>query len=200
MQVVFRSCFLRTMTLYYFFVITYFLFPSLIAGTRGVVSNGGEGLVLPLQKRYGRRLVRDRRSLKSYPIVAENDGVWYSKIHIGTPPQVFTAIVDTGSGTIAVPCDCCSSGNHNHFSTAQSSTDQSLGRYSQCYGEGSCNRGSRVSDMICLGETCSLSESVRHAFGCCTTYASAFKSQEADGIIGISGSSGTLIADLRKHH
>ena len=54
--------------------------------------------------------------------------------------------------------------------------------------------------MICLGETCSSSESVRHAFGCCTTYASAFKSQEADGIIGISGSSGTLIADLRNHH
>ena len=119
---VFRSCFLRTMTLYGFFVITYFLFSSLIAGSRGVVSSGREALVLPLQKRYGRRLVRDRRSLKSYPIVAENDGVWYSKIHIGTPPQVFTAIVDTGSGTIAVPCAGCACGNHNHFSTAQSST------------------------------------------------------------------------------
>ena len=183
-----------------FFDIWYLLLAVLIVGTSGFVSTGREALILPLQKRYGKRLVRDSRSLKSYPIVAENDGVWYSKIHIGTPPQIFTAIVDTGSGTIAVPCAGCSCGNHNHFSSARSPTAQTVGRYSQCYGEGSCNRGSKVSDMICLGETCSISESVRHSFGCCTTYASAFKSQEADGIIGISGSSGTLIADLRTHH
>ena len=142
-----------------------------IVGTSGFVSTGREALILPLQKRYGRRMVRDSRSLKSYPIVAENDGVWYSKIHIGTPPQVFTAIVDTGSGTIAVPCAGCSCGHHNHFSTAQSSTSQSLGRDSQCYGEGSCNRGSKITHSICLGRHIH-SESVRHTFGCCTTYAS----------------------------
>jgi hypothetical protein len=159
------------------------------------------GIILPLSKRYGVRSLRSRRDLKSYPIVAENDGVWYSKIHIGTPPQIFTAIVDTGSATIAVPCDGCSCGSHNHFKSSESSTAQSSGRtYSQCYGEGSCNRGKIVSDQICLGDTCSAGESVSHSFGCCTTYASAFKTQEADGIIGISGSSGTLIADLRNHH
>eukprot|EP00945_MAST-04E_sp_MAST-4E-sp1_P002038 g2038.t1 len=60
--------------------------------------------------------------------------------------------------------------------------------------------GSTTTDLICLGDTCGAGESVRHTFGCCTTYAAAFKTQTADGIIGLSDGSGTLFAKLRQHH
>ena len=182
-------------------VINMLLLHSTYAINNNNNNNNNNGIIIPLQKRYGRRNLRARRYLKSYPMIAENDGVWYSKIHIGSPAQTFTAIVDTGSGTIAVPCLGCSCGNHQHFNKGQSTTVTNTHRsYSQCYGEGSCNNGQLLNDEICLGDTCSAGESVRHNFGCCTTFASAFKDQEADGIIGISGSSGTLIADLRSHH
>lgn len=72
--------------------------------------------------------------------------------------------------------------------------------YSQCYSEGSCNRGQILSDMACFGEQCFTNETVRHKFGCCETYASAFKAQEADGIVGLSNTPDTLIAELIAHH
>jgi len=129
----------------------------------------------------------------------EGDGVYWADLRIGSPPQQFSVIVDTGSSSIAVPCQGCKCGDHNHFDTSNAKILPT--RYSQCYSEGSCNRGKYVQAMMCLGGECDVkSEGVEHRFGCCSQYASAFQRQEADGIIGMSGESSTLIADLRNHH
>ena len=44
-----------------------------------------------------RKLLFDEKTSVS----REGDGVWYVKMRVGTPPQDFTAIIDTGSSTIA---------------------------------------------------------------------------------------------------
>jgi len=162
------------------------------------VFDGCWGINFPVTRR---ELHGGRRRLKDYAARIEPDGVWYANLHIGSPPQKFTVIVDTGSSTIAVPCQGCSCGPHNHFVMSSSTSASNTGRrYSQCYGEGSCNSGNMVSDVMCLGDTCTIGESTTHTFGCCTTFSPNFKDQVADGIIGLSGSSGTLIAALRSHH
>ena len=132
----------------------------------------------------------------------EGDGVYYADINIGTPPQTFSVIVDTGSATIAVPCRGCDCGKQHHYFDISDSSSATVTTksYRQCYSEGSCNEGQIVKDKICLGEACSAEETIDHSFGCCNKFASAFKAQEADGIIGLSGSEGTLVADLREHH
>ena len=132
----------------------------------------------------------------------ESDGVYWADIRIGTPPQTFSVIVDSGSATIAVPAKGCHCGNsHHYYDIAASSTaEDSKTQYRQCYSEGSCNTGTYVSDRVCIGENCPASESILHAFGSCSTYARAFQQQDADGIMGMSGADSTLIADLRAHH
>ncbi|KAH9252196.1 hypothetical protein BASA81_009788 [Batrachochytrium salamandrivorans] len=130
----------------------------------------------------------------------ESDGVYWAIIRIGSPvQQSFSVIVDTGSSSIAVPCKGCDCGLRHHQYDAEKSTSvQKLNkRYNQCYSEGSCNSGELLSDLACFGDKCTVEEAVRHSFGCCSTYAPAFKTQDADGIIGLSGSSDTLVASLR---
>ena len=136
-------------------------------------------------------------------IMREPDGVYYTTVRIGTSDpndgggKPFTLITDTGSSTIAVPCKGCSCGPHNHFEPSLSPSHVNTGsRYSQCYGEGSCNSGSRMKDKMCFGKKCPISEAVMMSFGCCTKYAPSFKEQEADGIIGL-GHSNTLVQALQ---
>lgn len=172
---------------------------------------------IPLIRKRSFSLERSERRLFEVPtarelafseigtISRENDGVYWADLRVGMPPQVFSVIVDTGSGTIAVPCASCGScGNqHKRYDITKSTSNPHLTsrRYSQCYSEGSCNSGNYIEDLMCIGENCDVaSQGIRHPFGCCTTYAGAFKKQEADGIIGVSGSANTLISDLRKQH
>ena len=149
------------------------------------------------EKRHSRRL---SGVVEFADITREPDGVYYTKLRIGTPPQLFTVIADTGSSTIAVPCKGCSCGQHNHFDRDKSSTDVDQGRhYSQCYGEGSCNSGYTLKDKMCFGASCPSTETVSHDFGCCTTFAPAFKEQVADGIVGFAHSN-TLVKTMQDKH
>jgi len=161
----------------------------------------GKLLTFPLERRRGTGRGRSMQFRSVEFTRKESDGVYWTTIQIGTPPQQFSVIVDTGSSSIAVPCALCDCGNHNKFNPELSSTVEKTGfRYNQCYSEGSCNSGDILSDLACFGDACQANETVRHRFGCCNTYARAFKTQDADGIIGLSGSPDTLIADLRAHH
>lgn len=147
----------------------------------------------------GRRDLQQARRTIGYTR-KESDGVYWATIRIGSPiQQSFTVIVDTGSSTIAVPCKGCDCGaRHAQYDVAKSSSVKDTGRkYNQCYSEGSCNSGHVLSDLACFGRNCRVDEAVRHEFGCSNTYAPAFKAQDADGIIGLSGSSDTLVASLR---
>ncbi|MBN3277065.1 PEPA protein, partial [Polyodon spathula] len=66
---------------------------------------------------------------------------YYGVISIGTPPQSFNVLFDTGSANLWVPSVYCSSyaySNHNKFNPSQSSTYQALNTaLSITYGTGS---------------------------------------------------------------
>lgn len=174
-------------------------------------ANGARRLEVPLDRRMrsdDRRALRQLDSSQKFKELAqisrEPDGVYWSWLHIGPNAEdIFSVIVDTGSSTIAVPCKDCSCGDHRHFDPSSSDGSEILtSKYSQCYSEGSCNRGNNVRAPMCLGKSCDIeSEGIKHVFGCCSTYANPFKRQFADGIIGMmGGNDGTLIAALRQTH
>ncbi|KAG8589107.1 hypothetical protein GDO81_006261 [Engystomops pustulosus] len=69
------------------------------------------------------------------------DTYYYGQISIGTPPQNFLVLFDTGSSNLWVPSASCQSaacGNHNVFNPSQSSTYTSNGQqFTMSYGSGS---------------------------------------------------------------
>ena len=102
---------------------------------------------------------------------AEPDGVYYTVVRIGSAQDAngipFTLIADTGSSTIAVPCKGCNCGNSKHYFDmfqSKTCTDQER-KYSQCYGEGSCNSGKTLEDIMCFGPECDSAGGVRMKFG-----------------------------------
>ncbi|MBN3287235.1 PKP1 protein, partial [Polyodon spathula] len=75
------------------------------------------------------------------PMYNDLDIEYYGVISIGTPPQSFNVLFDTGSANLWVPSVYCSSyacSNHNKFNPSQSSTYQALNTaLSITYGTGS---------------------------------------------------------------
>ena len=172
------------------------------------VHAAGKHVAFGLDKRKDSGHAMRRRRLAKFKDFStmwrEPDDVYYTDLRIGPTEgkqQLFSAIVDTGSNTIAVPCKGCSNcgGAHRHYDQSQSPTATSSGHYNQCYGEGSCNTGTIVTDKICIGKTCPVSEAAANPFGCCTRYAPNFRVQKADGIIGIAHGN-TLIKSLQAQH
>jgi hypothetical protein len=157
----------------------------------------------PLVRKVSQAPREWRRLYKTNTAVhKQNDGVYFTSICIGNgEKQCFTVIVDTGSSTIAVPCEGCDCGDHKSFLPHLSTSSENSGTiYSQCYGEGSCNYGDILIDEICIGQGCETQNGVRHPFGCCSTFSPSFRHQEADGILGISPSHKTIWKDMIEHH
>uniref|UniRef100_A0AAX7SYD5 pepsin A n=1 Tax=Astatotilapia calliptera TaxID=8154 RepID=A0AAX7SYD5_ASTCA len=109
---------------------------------------------------------------------------YYGTISIGTPPQSFSVIFDTGSSNLWVPSVYCNSSaceNHNQFNPSQSSTfqwgDQSL---SIQYGTGSMT-GLLGSDTVEVGGI----SVAKQVFGLSETEASFMTYMQADGILGL---------------
>ncbi|XP_004620142.1 chymosin-like [Sorex araneus] len=77
----------------------------------------------------------------SEPLTNYLDCQYFGKIQIGTPPQEFTVIFDTGSSDLWVPSVYCQSDacqNHHRFNPAKSSTFQNMNKpLSIAYGTGS---------------------------------------------------------------
>ncbi|XP_062451261.1 embryonic pepsinogen-like [Rhea pennata] len=75
------------------------------------------------------------------PLLNSLDVEYYGTISIGTPPQEFTVVFDTGSSNLWVPSVCCSSPacqNHQTFNPSNSSTYKSTSQsLSIQYGTGS---------------------------------------------------------------
>ena len=141
-------------------------------------------------------------------------GYYYTYLHVGDPEQFFTVIMDTGSVVTAIPCEGCKdcgkhSGGHavpnGHgtetgvFVVKNSKSAVKTGaKFSQSYTEGSSLSGFYVEDTLCLGQDCKLStEGIRFKFGCATKMTNLFRTQLADGIMGMANHGSTVLNAMR---
>ncbi|KAJ0036846.1 hypothetical protein NQD34_005523 [Periophthalmus magnuspinnatus] len=119
------------------------------------------------------------------PMTNDADLSYYGVISIGTPPQSFSVIFDTGSSNLWVPSVYCTSStacqNHNQFNPSKSSTftwgGQSL---SIQYGTGSMN-GYLGSDNVEVGGITVKNQ----VFGLSQSEADFMAEMAADGILGL---------------
>ncbi|KOO27015.1 aspartic proteinase-like protein 2-like protein [Chrysochromulina tobinii] len=133
-------------------------------------------------------------------------GYFAAEILVGTPPQRFSLIVDTGSSITALPCaECSSCGEHANprFRPAASRTFEPVGcgerdfgctscqggacAYHVVYQEGSSYSGYLATDVVHLGAGGACA-ALRIAFGCATVESGHFRFQQADGIMGLASS------------
>lgn len=127
----------------------------------------------------------DARELLSN-ITRERYGVYWAEIQVGSPPQSFSVIMDTGSSLTALPCvECETCGKHRKWNVSQSTTAMKMNKEKNVrYMEGSFINSSLVEDEVCVdGDVCVTSYPV----GCTTAESKAFRSQTADGIMGLYG-------------
>ncbi|XLR50388.1 hypothetical protein HN51_001067 [Arachis hypogaea] len=129
------------------------------------------------------------------------NGYYTTRLWIGTPPQMFALIVDTGSTVTYVPCSTCEQcGSHqdpkfqpDSSSTYQAvkctldcncDTDKNQCVYERQYAEMSSSSGVLGEDVISFGNQSELSPQ-RAVFGCETVETGDLYSQHADGIMGL---------------
>ncbi|CAN0905552.1 Aspartic proteinase 36 [Linum grandiflorum] len=129
------------------------------------------------------------------------NGYYTTRLYIGSPPQEFALIVDTGSTVTYVPCSSCEHcGKHQDpkFQPELSSTYQAVtcnpscncddeGKqctYERRYAEMSSSSGVLAEDVISFGNESQLNPQ-RAVFGCENVETGDLYSQRADGIIGL---------------
>ena len=147
-------------------------------------------------------------------------GYFYARVHVGTPGQEFTVIVDTGSSLMAVPCTGCTKcGKHMnpYFEQSTSSTySEGCNAIAKCkscsggkctykthYVEGSSIGGYLVKDQVGLlmvgAQTPQFTAEA--IFGCQQSETGLFKAQLADGIMGLGyGKYDTVFDSLVHQH
>ncbi|KAL7869469.1 hypothetical protein AOLI_G00134570 [Acnodon oligacanthus] len=112
------------------------------------------------------------------------DMSYYGVISIGTPPQSFLVIFDTGSSNLWIPSVYCSStacNNHHRFNPSQSSTFQNTNQpLSIQYGTGSMT-GFLGYDTVSVGGI----QVPHQIFGLSQTEAPFMAHMKADGILGL---------------
>ncbi|CAN0399696.1 unnamed protein product, partial [Ectocarpus fasciculatus] len=150
----------------------------------------------------------------------------FAYIYVGTPPQRASVIINTGSHFSAFPCsECKNCGTHTdpYWDPSQSSTAHivTCDESERCHGdyrcqsdkkcvlkeryiEGSSWSAQQVDDLLWVGER-TLSDSQKHddsafsvdfTFGCIESLTGLFRTQLADGIMGMNANRRTLIMQL----
>ncbi|GLU04166.1 hypothetical protein SLE2022_213270 [Rubroshorea leprosula] len=130
-----------------------------------------------------------------------SNGYYTTRLWIGTPPQEFALIVDTGSTVTYVPCSSCEQcGKHQdpRFQPDLSSTyepvkcnptcdcdaEQRQCTYDRQYAEMSTSSGVLGEDIVSFGNESELAPQ-RAVFGCENIETGGLYSQRADGIMGL---------------
>jgi len=113
-----------------------------------------------------------------------NDIGYFAKIQVGTPPQEFGVILDTGSADLWVPSSTCTlpeCTKHNQFDGAKSTTaTQSTSQFAISYGTGNV-AGFLVQDNVKFG-----SQAIqKQTFGQTTFESADFLNPPFDGILGM---------------
>ncbi|KAH7723274.1 ASP-1 protein [Aphelenchoides avenae] len=143
----------------------------------------------------GRKLTRFQKWQKlktgSQPFIDYYDEAYQGNITIGTPPQDFTVVLDTGSSNLWVIDVSCTSQRcqgypdsgfkKRHFDKSKSTTYVNNGEYFEIqYGSGSCY-GYLGADTTSFGGLTDLSQT----FGIAQDIADVFGYQQMDGILGL---------------
>ncbi|KAG0617623.1 hypothetical protein M758_4G003500 [Ceratodon purpureus] len=193
-----------------------------------VLSERGSALVLPLMGSEGRGVVDRQLALRGRGLEEDarvtlhddlltqglaiklmSSGVpiiyYTSRVFIGTPPQEFALIVDTGSTVTYVPCFTCTHCGHHQdprFKPENSSSYQVVGcrssdcitgmcdakshqcKYDRMYAEMSSSKGVLGKDLVGFGSTSRL-QPRSLLFGCETAETGDLYLQHADGIMGL---------------
>ncbi len=159
--------------------------PSLRRKTYGGMSNAEDGLITPLSQGYGTH---------------------FSYVYVGTPPQRQSVIVDTGSHYTAFPCSgCAQCGQHtdaywdlkNSSSAKISKCGKDPCSFGQSYSEGSSWKAFKVVDKFWVGgvdvrQLDGSGKAIDFMFGCQTSETGLFRTQLADGIMGMAMATDTL--------
>jgi len=124
------------------------------------------------------------QSMPSVSLTDVFDEEYFGEVDIGTPPQKFTVIYDTGSSNLWVPskaCTNCKKTGSLYDSSASSSYTKNGQSFALQYGTGSCN-GFLSQDTVTVG-----GEAITNfSFGEVTTEAAdVFGQAPFDGIIGL---------------
>jgi len=118
------------------------------------------------------------------PLTNYNDTEYVGPISIGTPPQNFIVVFDTGSSNLWVPSTACTDAGcagKDKYNSAKSSTYKSNGKgITIQYGTGSM-AGILDEDTVNLDGTSITS----YTFGAATSLANFFAGQPMDGILGL---------------
>ncbi|KAL0913497.1 hypothetical protein M5K25_016962 [Dendrobium thyrsiflorum] len=156
----------------------------------------------PLTSIYShRRELQEKSSSVANAHMRLYDDLLTNGLMIGTPPQKFALIVDTGSTVTYVPCSSCEQcGNHQdpRFQPDMSSTyepvrcrtdctcdvDDKQCTYERQYAEMSSSSGVLGEDLVSFGIESDL-EPQRAVFGCETSETGDLFNQHADGIMGL---------------
>ncbi|KAI1716179.1 eukaryotic aspartyl protease domain-containing protein [Ditylenchus destructor] len=117
---------------------------------------------------------------------------YYGSITIGTPPQTFKVLFDTGSSNLWVPCEQCpltnmACTNHQKFDCGSSSTCHETSRaFSIKYGTGSVS-GQVLNDVVCFDNPESgYCTNTSQGFACAINEPGAtFVYAKFDGIMGL---------------
>lgn len=172
-------------------------FAAVLATCGTLATAAGASVSVPLE----RRVVRTPRSAPS-----ERDGregslhktAYFGRVSIGSPPQSFVVVFDTGSGNLLIPADDCNSEacrQHRTYAEQSSKTMREVScdghipkdddpppddEVTITFGTGEV-WGRCVQDKICLGSVCSKGSFIA------TTFESSmpFSSFTFDGVLGL---------------